>query len=61
MYYPEITPEQIQAHADWYESIVFVDEKGKPLEPVLTDDPTPDPEGKKTHVENKILWCGSQI
>jgi len=38
MYYPEVTPEQIQAHADWYESIVLVDKDGKPLEPVLTED-----------------------
>jgi len=45
IFYNELTPEQIQEHADWYESIVIVDKFGNPLEPVLTDDPTPDPEG----------------
>ncbi len=45
VYYPELTQESIDDHAAWYESIVIVDEFGNPLEPVLTDDPTPDPEG----------------
>lgn len=32
---------------EWLESIVFVDEEGKPLPVVLTEDITPDPEGDR--------------
>jgi len=47
MYYPELTQKQIDDHKAWYESIVFVDDQGNPVVPILTDDTSIDYDGDR--------------